>query len=239
MRKLILLTILPALLIILISSFNTYGQNECIELNQKGWPHFDKYINYNGGSRQLDTALSLYKKAIKCDPHNFTAYMNMRTIYTYMSNYKMAIAMDNEILKIYPSEPFFPFDKGMLFDKINKTDSANFNYRLAKARYSVKLKTDSNKSWIISKIVLLTALTNGKAEALKELNRQIKAYPQLSELNDTTMFGKTYFLKDFNRKAYIKAQVAGPIPQYKKASTALEKKYEQEIEKSIRTPVKN
>ncbi|RZA03727.1 MAG: hypothetical protein EOP47_02035 [Sphingobacteriaceae bacterium] len=203
---------------------------ECIVLNNKAFAHLERYQGmYGGDKKELDTALTLISQAIKCDSNYFNAYVNMRVIYGHMANYNEAIAKDDKLWKL-SAEPHFLFDKGMLFDKINKPDSAKHNFLLARKFYEKQLIKKPANAVIIYEIILLTAFIDGKERAMHEYEKQVKLHPELA----SNFFFTTNEIKDFNREEYVESHTGGPLPEYIKPDKKTQEEYENQIRISPR-----
>lgn len=159
---------------------------ECIELNNKGMKCLMDYPMY--GKKGLDSAIDLLNEAVKCDTTYFIAYSNLAIAYDRKKDYNDEMFALNKMLSLTNNDPTYLVLKGMVFERMDKIDSANKTYQLAKIVFQKKL-TEHPTATLVNGIVLLTALTEGKDEAMKELNKQIKLHPELSS--------KLSYLSDF------------------------------------------
>jgi predicted Zn-dependent protease len=95
----------------------------------------------------------------------------------------------NRLLSLEKDNPLFLTQKGILYRKENKLDSAKKVFAMAMVLYQEKQKkSPEDVNTIVSEIMLID-LSDGRKAALKELQRQIAQRPQLkSELISKTGF---------------------------------------------------
>ena len=142
---------------------------ECILLNDKGV----KYLLKNtADNKELDTAISFFKRAIACDNNYFAGNINLANACTRIGDFNSAIQAYNKLLLLTNNYPGFAVKKGILFEKMNKLDSARHTYLLAKKLYNNKLAVDPSNIDAIKGHIYLKALTIGKDSAIYELKRQ-------------------------------------------------------------------
>jgi len=168
---------------------------ECIELNNKGVKYLTKYPD---DDKQIDTAINLLSEAVKCDTTYLTGYMNLANAYDLKKSYVDELAVLNKELILTNNNPSILTEKGMLFERMGFIDSANKIYPMAKLNYEKKL-AEKPSAWIVGGVVFLKALMNGKDEAIKELDTQLKLHPELS-----AKLSYLYdFYKDFDRRSFV------------------------------------
>jgi tetratricopeptide (TPR) repeat protein len=170
---------------------------ECIKFNNDGVVHLSNYPV--DGEKGLNEAIQLFKQAIKCDSMYYNAYINLTNAYDQKGNYSEEMIAFNKLLIITNNDPSILFMKGMLFERMQYIDSAKQIYFLTRAAYAKKLTKYPDDINAIRGIILLKAVTDGKDEAIKELNKQIKIHPKLS-----SKLGEEHgFYEEFDRHAFI------------------------------------
>jgi len=193
-----------SLILLIFVNSCTYSQNanapsrDCIALNNQGVEYISNYPM--NGKSGINQAIDLLQQAIQCDSTYLTAYINIANAYDKNHNYDGEMRAYNKILKLtnYDS-PSIITQKGVLFEKINKIDSAKKYYDIAKIACKKKLIKHPEDAEIIKELILLKALIIGKDEALKEIDEQIKLHPGLQE----KLSGEYEYYKIFDRHAYI------------------------------------
>jgi tetratricopeptide (TPR) repeat protein len=191
--------------LILLTAINscTYSQNakippkECIELNNRGVTYLMKFPY---GERDINEAINLFKQAIDCDSTYLLAYINIANAYERKHSYTDEMKAYNIILVLTNNnDPTILMMKGTLFERINNIDSAKNYYYSAKKGYEKELIKHPDNAEVIKEIILLKALTDGKDEAIKEIDKQIKLHPELRE----KLSGEYEYYKFFNRHNYV------------------------------------
>ncbi|MGN6640304.1 MAG: tetratricopeptide repeat protein [Mucilaginibacter sp.] len=147
----------------------------------------------------IDTAISLLKQAIDCDPQFLAAYVNLANAYDKSNDYDKELAVINKELALSKSDPSILLNKARLFEKSNKVDSAKNIYGLTQIILDEKLKKQPNNIGLIQSKILLLALTVGKDEAMKELNHQINICPEYKK----ELQSEYLYFKNFDRHSYI------------------------------------
>lgn len=170
---------------------------ECIELNNKG---LDLLMNYPmNGEQELDKAVDLFKQAITCDSTDWVFYNNLANAYEKKHNYNGELIELNKLLILNENYPMFIISKGMVFEKINKIDSANKMYDFANVEFKKRLAKNPEDVGLIQGVIQLKAITLGKDSAIKEIDNQIKLHPNLS----SKLSYEYEYYKYFNRHNYI------------------------------------
>ena len=181
------------------SSKESATSKECIKLNDIAFQHMDKY-NYAGNEkRQLDTALLFLKRAIQCDANYTIAYLNLASVYDKMNNYNAEMDATNKLLILSKNDPAILIKKGVLFEKMNKVDSAKRLYSLAEKLYKEELTKYPDSLRTMLDFILAKAISEGKDAAVKERNEQIRKHPK----DSTDLINKTFFLENFDRKGFL------------------------------------
>jgi hypothetical protein len=123
----------------------------------------------------------------------------MIAVYECMRNYHAEMDIVNKLFPLEKNDPAILIQKGILFEKMNRIDSAKTTYFLANKIYREKLAGDPGNIDLISDIILLKAIADGKDAAIKERDEEMQKYPQLaSKLN-----AQTYYLEDFDRNSFL------------------------------------
>ena len=170
---------------------------ECIKLNNSGVEYLMNYPM--NGEKGLNKSIDLFKQAIQCDSTYLNAYIGLANAYGQKKSYKEEMLAYNKLLVLANNDPSLLTQKGVLFERMNKIDSAKKIYYLTKIGFENRLaKTPGNPN-LISGMVFLTALIDGKNAAIKELNEQIKAHPELSP----KLAYEYEYYKYFDRHAYV------------------------------------
>ncbi|MGF7080072.1 tetratricopeptide repeat protein [Mucilaginibacter sp. UYCu711] len=191
-----------ASIIILLTAINSCsnGQGthpkECIELNNKG---SDILTSSTDGKRDLDKAVDFFKQSIVCDSTNITPYINLTTALDDKHLFKEEIIFYNKILKMTKNDPGMLEQKGMLFERMNDSVSANKIYSLAFSECKERLVQNPADGNLIGILVDLKAITIGTDEAIKELDKQLNVHPELSP----RLSYLHEFYKNFNRYAFV------------------------------------
>jgi tetratricopeptide (TPR) repeat protein len=156
-------------------------------------------MNYPmNGEKGLDKALDLFKQAISCDSTNMVFYNNLANAYDKKHNYDGEMVALNKLIILTANDPAMLMQKGMLFEFTGDIDSAKNIYHLTQVEYENRLHKNPNDIELIKGIILLKAVTDGKDEAVKVLNKQIKTHPELSsQLSSELMFYKYFNRHDF------------------------------------------
>lgn len=170
---------------------------DCIKLNNQGAEYL---MNYPiEGETGLNKAINFFEQAIKCDSTYVNAYMNLENALDHQRSYDDELKISNKLLIITNNDPSILVTRGMLFEKMNNLDSAKNAYYLAKIGYEKKYNKHPENVNLIKEIILLKALTDGKEEAIKQLDVQIKIHPNLA----SKLSGEYDFYKDFDKHAFI------------------------------------
>ncbi len=170
---------------------------ECIKLNNDGVKHL---MNYSMDEKdELNKAVDLFKQAINCDSTYLTAYENLSNAYNQGNNNSEEMIILNKILILTKNAPTTLVSKGVLFEKMNHLDSAKEIYILAKQGFEKRLKKHPDNIGLIEGMILLKAITDGKDEAIKEVDQQIKLHPELS----SKLSFEYEIYEHFERHAYI------------------------------------
>ena len=170
---------------------------ECIKLNNDGVQYLTNYPM--NGKKELDKAIDLFKQAITCDSTYTTAYIGLASAYDHKNSYGEEMITLNKLLKLVDNDPPILMWKGELFERMNHADSAKNMYYLAKMGYKKRLQKHPDNISSIEQLILLKALTDGKDEAIKELDEQIKNHPELS----SKLSGQYVFYQYFDRHAFV------------------------------------
>ena len=168
---------------------------ECVRLNDEGVKYLMKPSMND--KRIIDTAISYFYQAISCNSKYFVAYVNLANAYENKKEYKSAISVYDQLLYLSNNYPGFLTRKGILFEKMDKVDSAKTIYLLSIQLYQKKLQTSKNDIDAIRGLIYVKALTLGVDSALHELNKQMSMHPDLSEKLDN----ERYLYENFDRKA--------------------------------------
>ena len=89
--------------------------------------------------------------------------------------------------------------KGVLFERLNDIDSAKKYYYLANKEYERELKKDPDNAETVKGLILIKALTSGKDDTIREIDRQIKLHPAFQ----LKLSGEYEYYKVFDRHNYI------------------------------------
>lgn len=144
---------------------NSVGENPIIRkvaLDLKG------IIQMNLGN--INSAISLFSKAIDLDPSFAIAFHNRSLCYKILGNYKLAEEDLNRAISINNDYANFYFTKGLLSEKMNDESSAVENYKKAID------KNDKYSEAFINYSILLKKLGRYE-ESIFELNKAIKFDP--------------------------------------------------------------
>ena len=192
--------------LILLTAINscTYSQNakfpprDCIVLNNKGVEYLTSYPM--NGKDGLNKAIDLFKQAIHCDSTYLTAYLNIAYAYDDENSYTEEMKAYNMLQALtHNNDPTILMMKGELFERITNIDSAKKYYYSAKRGYEKQLIKHPDNAEVIKQIILIKALTDGKDDAIKEIDERIKLHPELRE----KLSGEYEYYKFFNRHNYI------------------------------------
>ena len=170
---------------------------ECIELNNRGVEYLMKFPP--DGEKYIDEAINLFKQAVICDPTYSIGYTNLANAYGRKHSYSDEIMALNKVLALTDNAAPVLLEKGKVFEMTNNIDSAKKLYYSAKIGFEKRLIKHPDNVNIIKELILLKALTDGKDQAVKEIDEQIKLHPELRE----KLSGEYEFYKIFNRHAYI------------------------------------
>jgi len=151
------------------------------------------------GEQELDKAVDLFKQAITCDSTDWVFYNNLANAYEKKHNYNGELIELNKLLILNENYPMFIISKGMVFEKINKIDSANKMYDFANVEFKKRLAKNPEDVGLIQGVIQLKAITLGKDSAIKEIDNQIKLHPNLS----SKLSYEYEYYKYFNRHNYI------------------------------------
>ena len=173
-------TVLTFALLCIIASC-TYSQHvpskSCILLNNKGVEYLQSFPE---NEDELNKAVTLLKQATQCDSTYAIAYINLTNAYDRKHSYVEEMKAYNKLLMLTDNSPSMLMEKGMLFERMDNIDSAKACYYLTKLGDEKKLVKHPDDISSIEGLILIKALTDGKDEAVKELNEQIKMHPELS-----------------------------------------------------------
>ncbi len=97
--------------------------------SQKSALLFDQALNM--AESDADTAFNLYKEALKYDPYNTGAHVNIALIYLKKGELLNALFHYQEALRISPQYPLAWFNLGRLYEKMLKPKDAEKSYRRA------------------------------------------------------------------------------------------------------------
>jgi tetratricopeptide (TPR) repeat protein len=171
--------------------------SDCIELNNKGTDYLMRY--HGEKDLRLDSAISFLKQALVCDSTYLKAYMNIALAYDYKQDYNEELITYNKILLLTKNYPTIMVEKGIVLEKMHKLDSAVKTYKLAGIAFNKQLLTHPKNLNLIGGSILLLALTEGKESALKELDKQVSANPELA----SKMASDYFFYQNFNKNAFM------------------------------------
>ena len=170
---------------------------ECIALNDKA---MTLLMNYPmNGEQELNTAIDLLKQAISCDSTDWVFYINLGNAYDKKHNYNGEMAALNKVLTLTKNDPAILLQIGMLYEVKGRVDSAKNMYQLTEVEYEKRLAKNPKDVNLIKGNILLKGVTDGKDEAIKALNEQIKIHPELS----SQLSGELLFYKYFNRHDFV------------------------------------
>lgn len=170
---------------------------ECIELNNRGVEYLMKFPP--NGEKDINEAINLFNQAVICDPTYAIGYTNLANAYGRKHSYNEEIMALNKVLTLTNNDATTLLEKGKVFEMTNNIDSAKKLYYLAKIGFEKRLVKHPGNADIIKELILLKALTDGKDQAIKELDEQIKLHPELRE----KLSGEYEYYKIFNRHAFI------------------------------------
>jgi len=170
---------------------------ECIELNNRGVEYLMKFPT--DGEKDINTAISLFKQAVICDPTYAIAYTNLANAYSRNHSYSEEIMTLNKVLILTNNAAPILLEKGKVFEMENNIDSAKKSYYIAKIGFEKKLVIQPDNAEIIKNLILLKALMLGREDALKEIEEQIKLHPNLKD----RLLGQYEYYKVFDRRAFI------------------------------------
>jgi len=181
----------------------THSQNmkvpskECIALNNKGVDYLMIFPTH--GDDELNKAIDCFKQAIQLDSTYATAYINISIAYHRKLDFADEMKTYNVLLVLTNNSPSIQLMKGVLFERINNIDSAKLYYNFATIGYEKEQVRHPDNAENIKALILLKALTDGKDAALKKLDEQIKAHPELQG----KLSGEYEYYKSFDRHNYI------------------------------------
>ena len=131
---------------------------KCRALNDSATRIMKQALNSNFNIKVLDTVIVLLNQAIKCDSNYFTATFNKAKAYALMSKYPEAISLANRLLVLSHNDPGVIEYKGLLYEKILRTDSARMQYKLADKTFAKKIKMYPDSVRIMGEYLILIAL---------------------------------------------------------------------------------
>ena len=188
------------LVLVTINSCSSQSKNhstECIGLNNEGIKYLTNYPM--NGEKGLDKAIDLFKQAVNCDSTNVNFYNSLANAYDKKHNYDAEMVAMNKMLLLTLNDPGILVQKGMLFEVMGHVDSAKEIYSRTDAEYQKRLAKRPNDINLIEGMILLKAITDGKDEAIKVINKQIETHPDLS----SELSHELLFYQYFNRHDYV------------------------------------
>lgn len=157
-------------------------------------------MNYPmNGKKGLDKAIDLFKQAIGCDSTNVIFYNSLANAYDQKHNYAGEMIAVDKMLTLTANDPAILMQKGMLFEVMGRLDNAKKTYYIAQLEYKKRLAKYPGDINLIKGMILLKAVTDGKDEAVKAINKQIKISPNLS----SELSHELLFYQYFNRHDYV------------------------------------
>lgn len=154
--------------------------------------------NFKDDSVFLDVALLYLDRAIELNSVVVTAYQNKYNIVASFGRYREALKLMQKINSLSENFAYGYLSQGLIYEKLNNLDSANYCYKKAYDLYtlSIKIKPDIND--LIHRVIVLE-LINQKDLASKELDRIILKYPD----NKFAKAFKVEFINKFDRGKFI------------------------------------
>ncbi len=154
----------------------------------------------------LRNAIVLLDSAIAIDPFVSSNYINKSHAQQILGLYPEAIKTLDIIIKIAPYLGELYSEKGFIYEKMGKLDSANISYKNAIDQLNKRIsnsnentkKSEEIKLNALMEKAFLESLLNFK-KGLSQINSLIKKYPDNQDLK---LFKKVWF-DDFNRKEFI------------------------------------
>lgn len=171
----------------------------CKKLNDSAARLLSKFSFEQKNILLLDTALGLLNKATLCDTNYLTAYYNKITILNIKGDYDQSLLVFNKILSLTENNPQILFFKGLIYEKLSKSDSAKLAYKRSEKRFKELLKVHPDDFNLIGNKLLLIDAADGKAEAKLELQKYILKYPG----NKILLNYKT-IIDSFDKDDYLK-----------------------------------
>jgi tetratricopeptide (TPR) repeat protein len=154
----------------------------CIALNNAAIDSIQAYNLGRPDKLLLTRALELLNKAIQCDSTYQLAYQNKLTVLIQLGKHSEALGLVEELERFLPEDPNIFTAKGLMYERMKKTDSANIWYDHAFKLCDQKLSAYPDSVKFIYDRTYLIAVTSGKESALNEINRYIDLYPDQKTL---------------------------------------------------------
>jgi tetratricopeptide (TPR) repeat protein len=169
---------------------------EAIALNKKAGDIYARNL-YNRDSMLY--AIKLFDQAIARDSSYPAPVTNKMNVLLNLKEYNQAIATGKNFIAQGQGYAEFYQYLGLIYDKIDKKDSANYYHQKALSLFDQRIQMDSNAINLSNKYIsLLTLDTSKREKILVQLDSLIEQNP-----TNSTLLLTRETVQDFDRDAFI------------------------------------
>ncbi len=169
---------------------------QAIELNKKAG---DIYTRNLHSRDSMLYAIKLFDQAIARDSSYPAPVTNKMNVLSNLKEYKQAIATGKNFIAQGQGYAEFYQYVGLIYDKIDKKDSANYYHQKALSLFDQRIQMDSNAINLSNKyITLLTLDTSKREKILVQLDSLIEQNP-----TNSTLLLTRETVQDLDRDAFV------------------------------------